>query len=498
MAGRLVLSSYRALSLLACVAAVSGCTPARHAIEPLTIPGKPAEIKAPVFAVLGGSLLLAPVRVNGGPERLFLVDTGSPVCAVSPALARELWKTPKNAPTDRCVSLQWGPLNIPRVPVQVDRAADNGRRVQGILGCNVLAAFAQVEFGPFAARKYEKTHIWLRSMPSAGNDRENSRKRISARLLWYTGHPAASLRIGTAGRRRRVFFFIDSGAHAVTISPAIGRTFGDERWDARLTTSAGQLAFAIPELYLENVRLPNAVVSVDIMAGRASSKICRGSGLLGMSVLARGKTVIDFQNNRFIFDPSPGSIDPVLPILEAAYASAECKKHAGGRSDLRADEKEIDRHVKRLASDRWSERRAAMEHLIGVYRLARPHLKEATRSEEPMVSSRAEALLLKCGPLGWLGLEYRQRSADDDSSAGPRDGRGVVVVRVFQGSPAEKAGLKPGDILYSAGGTVINGRNKLAEIVGNTPPGTQLNISIYRHGRKKELKVTVGLSERWR
>jgi serine protease Do len=69
---------------------------------------------------------------------------------------------------------------------------------------------------------------------------------------------------------------------------------------------------------------------------------------------------------------------------------------------------------------------------------------------------------------------------------------GAVVVNVEKGSPAEKAGLKVGDIILSYNGKKIEDPNELPRLVAATKPGEKATLEIWRNGRREQLAATVG------
>jgi S1-C subfamily serine protease len=69
---------------------------------------------------------------------------------------------------------------------------------------------------------------------------------------------------------------------------------------------------------------------------------------------------------------------------------------------------------------------------------------------------------------------------------------GAVVVAVFRGSPAEKAGLEPRDLIIEWNGEPIDDPQELIHYVMRTSPGTKGKLKILRDGEEIELEVTVG------
>jgi len=69
---------------------------------------------------------------------------------------------------------------------------------------------------------------------------------------------------------------------------------------------------------------------------------------------------------------------------------------------------------------------------------------------------------------------------------------GAMVADVVQGSPAEKTGLQPGDVIISFGGVPTPTFPDLVAAVGEKEPGDRAKLEIERDGEKRELDVVVG------
>jgi serine protease Do len=67
--------------------------------------------------------------------------------------------------------------------------------------------------------------------------------------------------------------------------------------------------------------------------------------------------------------------------------------------------------------------------------------------------------------------------------------RGVEVVKVEEGSPAEKAGIKPGDVLLSYNGENILGAQQLGRLVRETPERRKVKVQLWRDGRAQTLTI---------
>jgi serine protease Do len=70
--------------------------------------------------------------------------------------------------------------------------------------------------------------------------------------------------------------------------------------------------------------------------------------------------------------------------------------------------------------------------------------------------------------------------------------KGVLVVKVMRNTPAAKAGLKPGDVIKSVNGEMIEKADRIQQLVENTKIGDNLSLDIVRDGNKSRIDVNVG------
>jgi serine protease Do len=68
---------------------------------------------------------------------------------------------------------------------------------------------------------------------------------------------------------------------------------------------------------------------------------------------------------------------------------------------------------------------------------------------------------------------------------------GALVAQVEEGSPAQRAGLKAGDVVTAVGGTPVASPRELARAIGAARPGSAIGLSIQRGGTAQELRVTL-------
>jgi serine protease Do len=92
---------------------------------------------------------------------------------------------------------------------------------------------------------------------------------------------------------------------------------------------------------------------------------------------------------------------------------------------------------------------------------------------------------------GRIGVQIAPVTKEVAESIGLGKAQGVLVRGVEEGSPAEKAGIEAGDIITRFDGKPIEKPADLPRAVGNTKPGSQVVLTVFRRGATQDLKVTV-------
>ncbi len=95
---------------------------------------------------------------------------------------------------------------------------------------------------------------------------------------------------------------------------------------------------------------------------------------------------------------------------------------------------------------------------------------------------------------GLLGVNIQDMNEALSKSFGRKDSEGALVSQVVEGSPAEKAGIKAGDIILKFNDNVVKGAAHLKNLVGKEKPGSSANMSVYRDN--KTLEIPVKIAER--
>lgn len=94
---------------------------------------------------------------------------------------------------------------------------------------------------------------------------------------------------------------------------------------------------------------------------------------------------------------------------------------------------------------------------------------------------------------GWLGVSIQEITPELAKSFKLKGEKGALIAEVFQGSPADKAGVKRGDVVMEFNGKPVESPYDLSLMVGNMKVGTSVVMKILRE--EKELDLTVDIGE---
>lgn len=93
---------------------------------------------------------------------------------------------------------------------------------------------------------------------------------------------------------------------------------------------------------------------------------------------------------------------------------------------------------------------------------------------------------------GYMGVGIQDVTAEMAKTLDLPDSRGVVISRVDEGSPADKAGFKRYDVVRSIAGKSIRDARELRLGVASTPPGERVEMAILRDGESRTLTIELG------
>jgi serine protease Do len=93
---------------------------------------------------------------------------------------------------------------------------------------------------------------------------------------------------------------------------------------------------------------------------------------------------------------------------------------------------------------------------------------------------------------GWLGVSVQVVTAELAESFGLKETKGALVAEVLKNSPAEKAGIKRGDIILTFDSHEVDALNDLPRLVAATQVGKAVKLTVFRDGKIRELNAVVG------
>jgi len=96
---------------------------------------------------------------------------------------------------------------------------------------------------------------------------------------------------------------------------------------------------------------------------------------------------------------------------------------------------------------------------------------------------------------GWLGVLLQAVNNDLAEAFKLDRPRGALVAQILPDSPAASAGFKPGDIILRYGGEPVEDSSQLPRMIGVTPVGKTVAMSILRNGEPLEIKATIARLE---
>lgn len=93
---------------------------------------------------------------------------------------------------------------------------------------------------------------------------------------------------------------------------------------------------------------------------------------------------------------------------------------------------------------------------------------------------------------GYLGVRFQPLTSDLAKSFGLDSDKGALIANVEKDGPAEKAGLKAGDVILEFDGKPVNEGSELPRYVAVTPVDKKVKLVIFRDGKRQNLNVVIG------
>jgi serine protease DegQ len=93
---------------------------------------------------------------------------------------------------------------------------------------------------------------------------------------------------------------------------------------------------------------------------------------------------------------------------------------------------------------------------------------------------------------GWFGVDVAEITPELAESLGLRSSKGAIVGAIERGSPAERAGVKLGDVITAIGGRAVTDTTMLLNAIAEVPPGKSVAIRVVRRNQELDLEILVG------
>ncbi|SDG95589.1 MULTISPECIES: Do family serine endopeptidase [unclassified Duganella] len=93
---------------------------------------------------------------------------------------------------------------------------------------------------------------------------------------------------------------------------------------------------------------------------------------------------------------------------------------------------------------------------------------------------------------GWIGVESQEITPELAASFGLQRQSGAIIAGVVRHGPADKGGVKPGDILLTVDGKPVADTNSMLNLIAQLTPGEKAKMTVLRKNKETTLDVTVG------
>ena len=102
--------------------------------------------------------------------------------------------------------------------------------------------------------------------------------------------------------------------------------------------------------------------------------------------------------------------------------------------------------------------------------------------------------IIKTGTVtrGWIGVEVQEITPELAESFSLPANHGALIAGVMRGSPADRAGIRPGDVLTAVQGKVVGDPQSMIENIAGLTPGQGAQIHVRRNQKDFDLQVEIG------
>lgn len=93
---------------------------------------------------------------------------------------------------------------------------------------------------------------------------------------------------------------------------------------------------------------------------------------------------------------------------------------------------------------------------------------------------------------GWIGVEAQDITPELAESFKLQEVRGALIAGILRGGPADKAGMRPGDVLLQVNGRKVQDTSGMLNLISGLKPGSPATLGVLRNGTENSLTVTIG------
>jgi len=123
-------------------------------------------------------------------------------------------------------------------------------------------------------------------------------------------------------------------------------------------------------------------------------------------------------------------------------------------------------------------------------------MPEMPRLMEPEKSLEPKMFRMIMGKRKYIGVNLEEINKELSEYFGVKKGRGLLISQIVKDTPAEKAGLKVGDIIFKADGVRIERRRDLSKLIQNKEKGDRIKIEFLRDRKARSVEVEIEEEER--
>ena len=217
---------------------------------------------------------------------------------------------------------------------------------------------------------------------------------------------------------------------------------------------------------------------------------CRNNPFKGFRSMSKGLTMMDAPVGTFIaYATAPGSVAADGTDRNSPYA-----KHlmqAMKSKDIKIEDvfKEVLREVRKETEGKQIPWIASSLQEDFYFNPSLPtSLQETSPPSQTPASAQPEV------KRGILGINVQDLNESQATSFGKPDTNGALTQGVLSGTPAEKAGIKAGDIIVEFNDQPITGATQLKNIIRSTEPGRLAKLKVFRDKKLFDVDITIGKS----